>query len=454
MPELPDEKPTLSRRGRGEGAPRGRGRAKPAQPTTTPETSAAGAPPTHRLSSLRGTPGSSPSTSSGNSSATGSKMRFKPNIPTRRNKKDVSELLSNSPPAEAKQENRDTKIGRGRGRESGRGRGRFEMIQMVSGPFAQGPASLGGSYGARNRRSGAGGAFNMGILPPGVSSAGGKKPAISSASLNVPGTATPAMEVDDGTGFNDPDAPVCIFADHNENIQTDEFEVQTEEMAIRAMEEMKHLKLDYTVADAIGSAERIKKENEKDEEADRGEFKVHDKMLVFQLPAIPEFELGEKAQQKQLADKQRRSEMRKSMVAAAAASAAALAATNAGAIQEDVKPNIVDLDNADSAADSVDVKPDIAALEEQERNANTESKAEADDNTDIHLDGRIGTLVVLKSGAVKLKIGDILLDVSKGANTQFLRGLLAVDMRGPNSAFMLGNIDEQLVCTPDLDSIL
>ncbi|KAJ2584086.1 DNA-directed RNA polymerase III subunit RPC4 [Coemansia sp. RSA 1804] len=145
------------------------------------------------------------------------------------------------------------------------------------------------------------------------------------------------------------------------------------------------------------------------------------------------------------------------MAAAAAATAAALAATTLAGSQEDVKPSIKDLE----APDAVDVKPDISAPEEKDsvkaekESEDKEDSGEADDDDDdVQLDGRIGTLVVLKSGAVKLKIGDILLDVSKGASTQFLRGLLAVDIRGPNSAFMLGNIDEQLVCTPDLDSFL
>ncbi|KAJ1800101.1 DNA-directed RNA polymerase III subunit RPC4 [Coemansia sp. RSA 2399] len=443
---MPDEGPSSSRRGEA-----ARGRAKPKMATDAPCSGAAGAPPTQRLGSIHATPVSASASSSGNSSAAGPKMRFKPNIPARRNKKEASDLLSDTPPVEVKRELRDTKTNRGHGRrENGRGRGRVELIQTVSGPFAQGPASLGGGFGARNRRSGAGGAFNMGVLPPGAFAGGSKAATPSAGSVNTLGGSMSTMDIDDGIDSIDSGAPVCIVADHNENIQTDEFEVQTEEMAIKAMEEINNLKLDYSVADAIGSVDGVK-----GEETDQKVFAPHDRMLVFQLPAVPEFVLGEKAQQKRLAERQRRAEMRKSMASAAAASAAALTATTVGDVQEDVKPNVIDLDATDStisASDNLDVKPDISALENKDN-----IKPEADTNgheEDYQLDGRIGTLVVLKSGAVKIKVGDILLDVSKGASTQFLRGLLAVDMRGPNSAFMLGNIDEQLVCTPDLDSIL
>ncbi|KAJ1661765.1 hypothetical protein IW140_006455 [Coemansia sp. RSA 1813] len=457
MPELPDEKPASLRRdeavrGRG-GVPHGRIREKPTMPTTAPGNSAAGALPSQRLSSIRDRALPSASTSaSGNSSATGPKMRFKPNIPARRNKKEASELLSDMPAVEVKQEHKDTKADSGRGRDGGRGRGRgrVELIQTVSGPFAQGPASLGGGSGARYRRSGAGGAFNMGILPPGVSGSGGsssKGTTPTSATLaNAPGGSISAMDTDDGFDLNNSNAPVCIVAENDENIQTDEFEVQTEEMAIQAMDEMRKLKLDYSVASAIGSVGGIKKE---EKEAGQKDFEPHDKIFVFQLPAIPGFELGEKALQQRLAEKQRRIARRKEVTAATAASIAVLAATTISNGQVDVKPNVIDLAAEDPA---VDVKPDIAALEEKE-NAKTEDDADGNEE-DSQLDGRIGTLVVLKSGAVKMKIGDILLDVSNGASTQFLRGLLAVDMRGHNSAFMLGNIDEQLVCTPDLDSIL
>ncbi|KAJ2842175.1 hypothetical protein IWW36_006004 [Coemansia brasiliensis] len=93
-----------------------------------------------------------------------------------------------------------------------------------------------------------------------------------------------------------------------------------------------------------------------------------------------------------------------------------------------------------------DVKPDIKSLE-------TAAAAGSADNV---VDGHVGTLVVLKSGAVKLKLGSILFDVSQGSDCQFLRGLLAVDVRGDNSsvAHLLGNIDAQLLCTPDLDALV
>ncbi|KAJ2841245.1 hypothetical protein J3B02_005976, partial [Coemansia erecta] len=99
-----------------------------------------------------------------------------------------------------------------------------------------------------------------------------------------------------------------------------------------------------------------------------------------------------------------------------------------------------------------DVKPDLSKLAIEDDKDDSEPEDEDQENDD-QADGRVGTLVVLKSGAVRMKIGDIVLDVSRGADCQFMRGLLAIDQREPHSAFLLGNVDQQFLCTPDLDSI-
>ncbi|KAJ2667645.1 hypothetical protein GGH99_006612, partial [Coemansia sp. RSA 1285] len=156
MPELPDEKPASSSARGGSSAAaargRGRGRARPTVPATAPGATMSGTLPSQRLGSIRGTPGSlgsavgrtansvssaSSSTTSGSGGNGGPKLRFKPNIPARRNKKDAPELAAEpTEAAQTKLEPRDVGSDRGRGR----GRGRFELIQTVSGPFAQGPA--------------------------------------------------------------------------------------------------------------------------------------------------------------------------------------------------------------------------------------------------------------------------------------------------------------------------
>ncbi|PIA13519.1 hypothetical protein COEREDRAFT_89495 [Coemansia reversa NRRL 1564] len=127
---------------------------------------------------------------------------------------------------------------------------------------------------------------------------------------------------------------------------------------------------------------------------------------------------------------------------------------------EDVKPDIAALEKAADAngdAMEVDTKPDVSKADTKHAEPADGVEEEKADDSDMaaSVDGRAGTLVVLRSGAMKLKIGEVLFDVSRGAECQFLRGLLAVDVRGSSSsAYMLGNVDAQLLCTPDLDSIL
>ncbi|KAJ2763115.1 hypothetical protein IWQ56_004901, partial [Coemansia nantahalensis] len=119
-----------------------------------------------------------------------------------------------------------------------------------------------------------------------------------------------------------------------------------------------------------------------------------------------------------------------------------------------------DVDDVDATAavDAVDVKPDIAQLRSAEAGGGAPGPP-GDSGGPAAVDGRAGTLAVLRSGAVRLRLGGVLFDVSCGADCQFLRGLLAVDQRagsgnGGSTAHMLGNVDAQLVCTPDLCGVV
>ncbi|KAJ2889111.1 hypothetical protein GGI21_006652 [Coemansia aciculifera] len=109
------------------------------------------------------------------------------------------------------------------------------------------------------------------------------------------------------------------------------------------------------------------------------------------------------------------------------------------------------VDPVAAASPLADIKPDLKALSIEDDETKDDEKV---------VEGRIGTLVVLKSGAVKIKIGDILMDVSRGAECQFFRGLMALDTStGENNssvhtAVLLGNVDAVAMCTPDLENIL
>ncbi|KAJ1879628.1 hypothetical protein H4R99_003109, partial [Coemansia sp. RSA 1722] len=280
-----------------------------------------------------------------------------------------------------------------------------------SGPFAQGPALI--SNTGRRGMTGGGG---IGPLPS--STDVGKKE----------------------EGKPETDVELVMVTDHN-LLDNGVVEVQTEEMAIKAEEEMSKLALDFGVAELFGGCKKTA----------MGEMGtgLDEKTMVFQIPQLPEFELAPEVVQRRLAAKVKKQEKQ---------------SENPVDLEADVKPDIVKLEaNVDVKPDigqleaiGDDVKPDLSQLAIHDNNDDNNREIELSDSdaeNNEQADGRIGTLVVLRSGAVRMRIGDIVMDVSRGADCQFMRGLLAIDQRDPHSAFLLGNVDQQFLCTPDLDSI-
>ncbi|KAJ1643324.1 hypothetical protein LPJ64_004900 [Coemansia asiatica] len=418
--EKPSSRPSSSLRGGSSLRGRGRGRGLSSSSSTT------GGPslPSERLTSIRNRPTSTPSAATTPTTG-GSKLVFKPTIPARRNKKEPSSLLTNTLP-EAKREKKDEKRpDRGRGRGMMRARERPALIESVSGPFAQGPALI-SSVGRR-----------------GMTGTSGPMPSAMGGLGDASGVKAEGGATGDSKPGGSEDVELVMLTDHNALDNNSAVEVQTEEMAIQAVEEMNRLRLDFSVAEFFSG----------DCKTTEGELAagLDEKMMVFQIPQLPEFDLAPEIIQRRLASKQKK--LMKQRIAAEK-------------IKEDIKPSIVDIDAAaDNSAINVDVKPDIRQLEMMEdvkpdlsklaiEDDKDDSEPEDEDQeNDDQADGRVGTLVVLKSGAVRMKIGDIVLDVSRGADCQFMRGLLAIDQREPHSAFLLGNVDQQFLCTPDLDSI-
>ncbi|KAJ1949002.1 hypothetical protein FBU59_001337, partial [Linderina macrospora] len=259
-PKKPEVPPTSTRgRGRGRGTvARGRG------------ASSSGSLPSGRLMSFRPTiagntrPTATPTSTGSIPSSSGSALVFKPKTQVQRHKKEPtsSSLLSTASAAPKREHKPHGFSDRGRGgRGRGRGRGgHVELIQTVSGPFAQGPAMISNS----SRRGGSG--FGGIMAPPGSSTNGG---------VDGPAPTSGMDEGDAKVDLSDPNAPVLLLTDHNEDNQKEDLDVQTEEMALKAAEEMRALKLDSSTASVFKSA--IDGEEEK--------------LLVLQLPAVPEFEL-------------------------------------------------------------------------------------------------------------------------------------------------------------------
>lgn len=68
-------------------------------------------------------------------------------------------------------------------------------------------------------------------------------------------------------------------------------------------------------------------------------------------------------------------------------------------------------------------------------------------------EGYMGKLVVYKSGKVKLKLGDVVLDAVPGAKCKFYQEVAAIDV-GRKECHILGDVQQRVVLTPDIDHLL
>ncbi|KAL3137951.1 hypothetical protein ABBQ38_005198 [Trebouxia sp. C0009 RCD-2024] len=67
--------------------------------------------------------------------------------------------------------------------------------------------------------------------------------------------------------------------------------------------------------------------------------------------------------------------------------------------------------------------------------------------------GKVGKLLVFESGAVKLQMGDVLLDVAAGTPCQFRQDVAAVNVH--HGQFVcLGDVAQRVVCSPNIDQLI
>lgn len=72
---------------------------------------------------------------------------------------------------------------------------------------------------------------------------------------------------------------------------------------------------------------------------------------------------------------------------------------------------------------------------------------------DPHFHLQLGKLLVFESGAVKLQIGDVLLDVAAGTPCQFRQDVAAVNVN--HGQFVcLGDVAQRVVCSPNIDQLI
>ncbi|XP_066315547.1 DNA-directed RNA polymerase III subunit RPC4-like isoform X5 [Miscanthus floridulus] len=68
--------------------------------------------------------------------------------------------------------------------------------------------------------------------------------------------------------------------------------------------------------------------------------------------------------------------------------------------------------------------------------------------------GYLGKMLVYKSGKIKMKLGDIMFDVSPGAETRMAQHVVALNTRDKHCC-LLGEIENRhVIVTPDVDSLL
>ncbi|KAG0246533.1 hypothetical protein BGX31_001404 [Mortierella sp. GBA43] len=87
--------------------------------------------------------------------------------------------------------------------------------------------------------------------------------------------------------------------------------------------------------------------------------------------------------------------------------------------------------------------------------ASGDLKAEAKDESEEGYvqEGKIGRLLIYKSGKVKMQVGDIIMDVSSGSECSFLQEVVVVDT-SDRQAFVMGAVEKRMICVPNLTHLL
>ncbi|DBB12865.1 hypothetical protein WJX82_003855 [Trebouxia sp. C0006] len=67
--------------------------------------------------------------------------------------------------------------------------------------------------------------------------------------------------------------------------------------------------------------------------------------------------------------------------------------------------------------------------------------------------GKVGKLFVFESGAVKLQMGDVLLDVAAGTPCQFRQEVASINAREGHFVF-LGDVAQRVVCSPNVEQLI
>ncbi|KAF9580495.1 hypothetical protein BGW38_002844 [Lunasporangiospora selenospora] len=415
------------------------------------------ATPAGRLTSLRGGRGG------------GSKMKFAPTVPAKRNKKDAAPSLLEEARAGADSGRGERGRERGSGRGRGRGRGRgspLDVVSTASGPFSLGPAAL-----ARSRQVASGGGASgahwsyTGAQP--IKMEGG---ALSGEDREYYGDA--AVDMKFGSTTTDASAPTGLTNPNEDDMATVKKEPKANE------ETDSRSSVDRSEDDMM---EGIKEEHKLKIEGPAQELLPdweEDQMYFFQFPSImPAFKPRPVATVP--------------LSTVSTPTSSSLYGTPDGTDKTEeaedgllsVKPEPVDQDRpilvpdndlASVKAEPQDTKVSLmtgsegtgtaaapggqrarpkTAAAASNNGGTPATKEELEEAHQLQQEGKIGRLLIYKSGKVKMKVGDVIMDVSSGSECTFLQDLVVIDSK-QKQAFVMGTVQKRMICAPNLTQLL
>lgn len=97
-----------------------------------------------------------------------------------------------------------------------------------------------------------------------------------------------------------------------------------------------------------------------------------------------------------------------------------------------------------------DVKPNgEAKVDEGSEQSNSKNSKETQIDSPEPLIGNVGSIRMHRSGKMSIKIGDVVMDISRGAESTFLQDVVTLDLEG-EEAELLGQIDGRAIVTPHI----
>lgn len=95
--------------------------------------------------------------------------------------------------------------------------------------------------------------------------------------------------------------------------------------------------------------------------------------------------------------------------------------------------------------------PQLASTTGEEKDSRDDNKGAV--KLENLLKGCMGKLLVYESGAVKLQLGHVILDMLPGTDCMFAQELAAVNTASKHCCF-LGDVNKRIVLTPDFNNLL